>query len=202
MVASLWRVPPDVQFRVRTSFGELSTHPDDHPRSGILNAFGAFQTYYETGLLSNHTPFSISFIGSIQGCLLLVVGVLAGPIYDMGHFRLLLYIGSFLVIIGTMLTSISTAYYQVFLAQGIVVGVGAGCFYVPSIALISSYFSKKRAFASGIAVCGSSIGTSAAFPLQLACVMLNEIYAQGVSFFLRSSARCSHILASAGPCAS
>jgi MFS family permease len=58
-----------------------------------------------------------------------------------------------------MFTSVATQYYQVFLAQGLVVGIGAGCFYIPSIALVSSYFHKKRSFAVGIAACGSSIGT-------------------------------------------
>lgn len=130
---------------------------------GILNAFGAFQTYYETGLLKDHSPSAISWIGSIQGFLLLVVGVLAGPIFDMGYFRSLAYIGSLMVIVGVMLTSMSTEYYQVFLAQGILVGVGAGFFYIPSIALVSSYFKKRRSFAVCTAACGSSIG-GAVFP--------------------------------------
>ncbi|KAI0028491.1 MFS general substrate transporter [Vararia minispora EC-137] len=130
---------------------------------GIINAFGAFQTYYETELLQNHAPSSIAWIGSVQGFLLLVIGVLAGPVYDLGHFRLLLYIGSLMVVAGMMFTSISTGYYQVFLAQGLLIGAGAGCFYVPGLALLSSYFNKRRSFASGIAICGSSIG-GAVFP--------------------------------------
>ncbi|KZV64893.1 MFS general substrate transporter [Peniophora sp. CONT] len=125
---------------------------------GVLNAFGAYQTFYETNLLASQSPSAISWIGSVQGLLLLVCGVLAGPIYDLGYFTVLLHAGSLAVVLGTMLTSVSDRYWQVFLAQGVLVGIGAGCFYTPSLALASSYFQKKRSFAVGIAACGSSIG--------------------------------------------
>jgi len=123
---------------------------------GIVNTFGAFQTYYE-GTLSS-TPSAISWIGSIQGCLLLIIGVLTGPIFDMGFFRTLLAVGSFLTVFGMMMTSISTEYYQIFLAQGVCVGLGSGCLFIPSVAIVATYFSKKRSFAVGLAASGSSLG--------------------------------------------
>ena len=61
------------------------------------------------------------------------------------------------------MTSISEEYYQVLLAQGICVGLGSGCLFIPSIAVVSTYFTTKRAFATGIAVAGSSVGTSHPF---------------------------------------
>ena len=38
-------------------------------------------------------------------------------------------------------------------------GVGFGLMYLPSIVIVSFYFVRKRALATGIAVCGSGIGT-------------------------------------------
>ncbi|CAI2352781.1 unnamed protein product [Caenorhabditis sp. 36 PRJEB53466] len=38
-------------------------------------------------------------------------------------------------------------------------GIGFGCMYLPSIVVLSQYFEKKRSLATGIAVCGSGIGT-------------------------------------------
>lgn len=46
---------------------------------GIINTFGAFQTYYEEKIFSNTSPSSISWIGSIQSFLLLFVGVYHRP---------------------------------------------------------------------------------------------------------------------------
>jgi hypothetical protein len=40
----------------------------------------------------------------IQSFLLLVVGIFTGALFDAGHFRSLLIIGNFLVVLGMMLT--------------------------------------------------------------------------------------------------
>ncbi|KAK4941587.1 hypothetical protein LTR10_018464 [Elasticomyces elasticus] len=57
-----------------------------------------------------------------------------------------------------MLTSICTQYWQVILAQGLCVGVGMGCLFVPSVALLSTYFNTRVTIATGIAASGSGIG--------------------------------------------
>ncbi|KAI0044864.1 putative MFS monocarboxylate transporter [Auriscalpium vulgare] len=125
---------------------------------GIVNTYGAFQTYYETGLLNNKSPSAISWIGSMQGFLLLFVGFLTGPIFDAGYLKTLLLVGSFLIVFGLMMTSLATEYYQIFLAQGIAIGLGAGCLFVPSVAVLSTYFVKRRAMAIGLSASGSSVG--------------------------------------------
>ncbi|KAF4624573.1 hypothetical protein G7Y89_g13599 [Cudoniella acicularis] len=126
---------------------------------GIVNTFGAFQTYYETGLLSHETPSNISWIGSVQAFLLLVVGgLISGPIYDAGYLRALVLVGSICNVFGMMMTSICNEYWQVILAQGVVMGIGAGGLLLPSIAVMPQYFTKRKAFATGIAAAGSSIG--------------------------------------------
>jgi MFS family permease len=125
---------------------------------GIVNAFGTYQTFYEVHLLHSHSPSAISWIGSIQASLLFLVCVLTGPFFDAGYIRTLLGVGSFLVIFGMMMTSLATQYYQIFLAQGLCTGIGAGMMFVPSIAVVSTYFDKNRAFAIGIGTSGSSFG--------------------------------------------
>ena len=125
---------------------------------GIVNTFGVYQTYYETSFLSHEAPSTISWIGSIQGFLLMLVGALTGPIYDAGGFRALILTGSFLVVFGHMMLSISTTYWQVLLAQAFCIGLGFGCLFVPSVAILSTYFTTKIAFAIGISAAGSSIG--------------------------------------------
>lgn len=125
---------------------------------GIVNTFGAYQSFYEVNLLRSHSPSAISWIGSIQASLLFIVSALTGPVFDAGYTRTLLGVGSFLVILGTMMTSLANQYYQIFLAQGICTGIGAGMMFVPSIAVVSTYFDKNRAFAIGVGTSGSSIG--------------------------------------------
>ena len=44
-------------------------------------------------------------------------------------------------------------------------GLGFGLMYLPSIVMVGHYFDKRRAFATGITVCGSGIGTFVFAPL-------------------------------------
>lgn len=56
------------------------------------------------------------------------------------------------------MASLSTQYWQLFLAQGICVGLGAGCLFCPALAIVSTYFSKRKMVAIGLCACGSSTG--------------------------------------------
>lgn len=47
---------------------------------------------------------------------------------------------------------------QIFLAQGLGLGLGSGAMYVPSIAVVSHYFQKRHALAMAIVASGSSLG--------------------------------------------
>lgn len=72
--------------------------------------------------------------------------------------RHLILAGTFLVVFGLMMTSLITEFWQAILAQGFCVGIGAGCLFIPSVAIVSTYFDAKRIFATGIAAAGSSVG--------------------------------------------
>jgi len=85
--------------------------------------------------------------------------VISGPIFDQGYFRALIIVGTFLVVFGMMMTSLATEYWQLFLAQGLLTGIGAGCLFLPSVAIVATYFSSKRALATGITASGGSIGS-------------------------------------------
>ncbi|KAL9093566.1 MAG: hypothetical protein Q9165_003961 [Trypethelium subeluteriae] len=56
------------------------------------------------------------------------------------------------------MTSICKNYWELFLAQGVVTGAGFGCLFLPGVTIVSQYFSTRKAFATGIASLGSSIG--------------------------------------------
>ncbi|KAI8961036.1 MFS general substrate transporter [Daldinia sp. FL1419] len=125
---------------------------------GILNAFGVFQTYYESGILFQRSSSDISWIGSIQSFMVLAGGVFAGPVYDRGYLRHLLIVGSFGIVFGHMMLSLCKEYWEVVLAQGICVGLGAGMLFVPCVSLIPTYFTTKIGLAIGLASSGSSVG--------------------------------------------
>jgi MFS family permease len=125
---------------------------------GVVNAFGAYESYYQSVLLSHESPSTIAWIGSIQGFFVIAGTVVGGRMVDAGYIKTLLLTGTFLITFGMMMASLSREFYQLFLAQGICTGLGCSCMFVAAVGVVASYFSKKRSFALGIMASGSSVG--------------------------------------------
>lgn len=90
--------------------------------------------------------------------LIYFVSVFSGRAMDAGYFRQTIALGLLLQLIGVFTTSLSTQYWQLFLAQGICQGLGDGLLYCPIIALMATYFSKKRALAVSLQASGAATG--------------------------------------------
>ncbi|KAI9687031.1 MAG: putative secondary metabolism biosynthetic enzyme [Bathelium mastoideum] len=125
---------------------------------GLVNSFGIYQAYYEANLLKSYSASSIAWIGTIQGALLLIVGALSGPLFDKGYFKLSFIISGLGLVFAQMMLSLSTRYYQIMLAQGVLTGLCCGLLYIPSVALMPLYFKDRRGLALGLATGGGSIG--------------------------------------------
>ena len=71
------------------------------------------------------------------------------------------------MIVGTLIFTLSNfllslvhpeQYYQVFLSQGLLGGLGLGVMFLPAFGIVSHHFKRKRALALGIVSSGSSCG--------------------------------------------
>ncbi|PQE09155.1 major facilitator superfamily transporter protein [Rutstroemia sp. NJR-2017a WRK4] len=129
---------------------------------GYSASFGVYQLHYTTTL--NLPQSQVSWIGSIQVFLTFFVGTFSGRSADAGYARHTAIFGSTLLVLGTFMTSLATTYWQIFLAQGLCTGLGMGILYMPSVAVIGTYFKKNKAMALGMAASGSGTG-SIVFPL-------------------------------------
>ena len=128
---------------------------------GAINAFGVFQTHYQLSLLSSYSPSTIAWIGSVQNWLILFVGFLSGPLYDAGYAPALVCGGALLTVLGKMMLSLASdgAYYQVFLAQGVCVGLGWGLMFTPAASMPGRFWKGKQlGLATGVASAGASVG--------------------------------------------
>ncbi|KAK6834558.1 hypothetical protein PG990_000625 [Apiospora arundinis] len=128
---------------------------------GYSATFGIYQLYYTEAL--NLPAAQIAWIGSFQIFLNSLVCLIGGSLCDAGYARHCVWAGALCVLIGTFMTSIATEYYQIFLAQGVLQGFGLGLMYMPSTAVVSSYFNRKRSLALTIASAGTGTG-SIVFP--------------------------------------
>ncbi|KAI0517752.1 riboflavin transporter MCH5 [Xylaria bambusicola] len=123
---------------------------------GYINSFGIFQTYYADTL--GRPPSDISWIGSITVWLTFFIGAFSGRLVDAGFLRPVLVVGATFLLLGIFTTSAATQYWQILIAQGLTTGIGCGFLFCAAITTVSTYFSKKRSFAIGIAASGSVTG--------------------------------------------
>lgn len=122
--------------------------------------FGVFQEYYQDILLTDHSSSTIAWISTVCAFILLAGGVVTGPLYDYGLYFPMIMVGTILQSFGVMMISLSTKYYQLFLSQGVCVGVGAALTFTPSVAAAASSFQNPttRAKMMGLMSCFSSLG--------------------------------------------
>ena len=125
---------------------------------GFTFAFGSFASYYEVTYIPETSASAISWIGSIQAALLITMGVVTGQLFDRGFFTSLIYTGTILSIFAVFMLSLCTEFYQILLAQGVCIGLGAGMVFTPSMALIARSFRERRAIAMGVVACGAPTG--------------------------------------------
>ncbi|KAJ5781222.1 monocarboxylate permease [Penicillium paradoxum] len=125
---------------------------------GLLSAYGSYEKYYQTVMLVSTSSTAIAWIGTLQGVILILGGVVTGPIYDRGYIRELMITGTVTTVFGVMMLSLSHEYYQILLAQGICLGIGSAILYVPSISLIASRFQRHRPLAMFLATSGTAVG--------------------------------------------
>ena len=59
---------------------------------------------------------------------------------------------------GFISASFASGIWHLYLSQGLLVGLGQGFVYIPSIAILSQWFTTKRSLANGISGAGSGVG--------------------------------------------
>lgn len=133
---------------------------------GIMNTIGVYESYLARHQLASYSTSSIGWILSIYVFLAFGAGLVIGPIFDVHGPRWLLFAGSILIILATMLLGVCTQYWHFILVFGILAGVGTALIFTPTIAAVGHFFYEKRGNATGLAAMGGAIG-GIVFPLML-----------------------------------
>uniref|UniRef100_A0A1I7T1L6 MFS domain-containing protein n=1 Tax=Caenorhabditis tropicalis TaxID=1561998 RepID=A0A1I7T1L6_9PELO len=103
-------------------------------------------------------PSATLIISLLTGCYYFC-GPLASSFVNVFGIRPVAIGGGILSSTAFVMSRFATEPWQFYLIFGVLGGIGFGCMYLPSIVVLSTYFAKKRSVATGIAVCGSGIGT-------------------------------------------
>ncbi|KAG1747936.1 MFS general substrate transporter [Suillus paluster] len=171
---------PDGGFRAwATAFGGFLVQFCTY---GYTISFGVYQDFYSQTYLTNQSPSTIAWIGSVNAFLFEMCGLISGQLYDRGYVRQLVIGASLLQAISLFMLSLAKPdqYYQIFLSQGIGSGCAAGLLYIPSMAVVSQYFRKRRELVMTFVASGACLG-AVVHPIMLNNTLNGSIgFANGV----------------------
>ncbi|KAL1753086.1 major facilitator superfamily domain-containing protein [Schizophyllum commune] len=125
---------------------------------GILTGFGVFQEYYTTEWLPSYSASDVSWIGGVQYLFELGLGPVAGKLFF-------------------MLSLVDRdQYYQVFLAQGVGMGLGLMFVFGTTMTMVSQHFKSRRALAMGVVAASSPLGS------VMYTILLNHLFHGSTGF--------------------
>lgn len=130
---------------------------------GVMYSFGVFTPVFKKHFDAGSGE--VSTIYSIQMGVTFAAGPIASYMTNRLGWRITTVIGSILAFIGLATSAVAPSVYFLYFSGGICLGLGLGIIYLPRLDCITQYFDKKRPFVTGLAICGSGIGTFIFAPL-------------------------------------
>lgn len=101
----------------------------------------------------------LAWVGSLLAGFYLIAGPVVSGFANTYGCRPVTIVGTVIAAASFALASITHSVELLCLTFGVFGGIGFGFIYLPAVVTVGYYFEKKRAFATGLAVCGSGVGT-------------------------------------------
>ncbi|XP_045769728.1 monocarboxylate transporter 4 isoform X4 [Maniola jurtina] len=137
---------------------------------GIAYTFGIFLpelvTYFGEG------KGTVAWVGSLLSGVYLAAGPVVSALCNKYGCRAVCVAGSLIAAVAFVLSTFCKSVTMMMITYGLIGGMGFGMIYLPSVVAVGYYFETRRSLATGIAVCGSGVGTFSFAPL--AAILLNE----------------------------
>ncbi|XP_060801489.1 monocarboxylate transporter 13 isoform X2 [Amyelois transitella] len=130
---------------------------------GIAYTFGIFLpelvVYFGAG------KGTVAWVGSLLSGVYLAAGPIVSALCNKFGCRAVCIAGSIIATVAFVLSSYSKSVTMMMITYGLLGGIGFGMIYLPSVVAVGYYFETRRSLATGIAVCGSGVGTFTFAPL-------------------------------------
>lgn len=107
-----------------------------------------------------------AFVSSLLSGCYLMAGPFVSALANRFGFRAVTIAGALFAATSFIISSYATSVEMLFLTYGVLGGIGFCMVYIPAVVIIGFYFEKWRALATGLAMCGSGVGTFIFAPLS------------------------------------
>lgn len=122
-------------------------------------SYGVYLSHYLTdNVFPNASSIDFAFIGGFNFSMAMIVSPIVTILTRRYGKHLTMSIGIAFQTAGFIGASFATRVWQLYLTQGLLVGFGIGFLYIPSTAILSQWFKRRRSLANGISSAGSGAG--------------------------------------------
>ncbi|KAH8706901.1 major facilitator superfamily domain-containing protein [Phaeosphaeriaceae sp. PMI808] len=129
---------------------------------GTVSAYGVYLSHYLAGdVFPEASTWDYAFVGGFNFSIAMLIApfvtiltrrlgihrvMIAGLVFESGGF---------------IAASFATRIWQLYISQGVLIGCGIGCLYIPSLPILSQWFVRRRSLVNGISAAGSGVGGAA-----------------------------------------
>ncbi|XP_056892616.1 monocarboxylate transporter 7-like [Takifugu flavidus] len=129
---------------------------------GSIKSFGIFlQDLMEEFRESNSR---VSWIVSIAVFVMTFNAPLSSVLTNRFGFQLVVMTGGLLILLGVIATTFTTSVNQIYFTYGLLTGMGYCLTFLPTVTILSQYFTRRRALVTAVASTGESLFMSAMAP--------------------------------------
>lgn len=154
--------------------------------AGIIYSFSAFVAAFESEFGAGRADIAFAF--AISEFIWFMTGFAAGSAADRFGPRKVGLAGALIMASGLAAASQAGSLTLLYIAYGAGVGIGGGMIYVPAVGLVQRWFRVRRGLASGLATCGTGVGTLAFPPMVMA--LTEALGWRGAHMVLAAFAAC------------
>ncbi|XP_026749154.1 monocarboxylate transporter 2 [Galleria mellonella] len=130
---------------------------------GIIFSGGMFQNSIQEEF--NISESQVALVNSLLAGFYLLAGPFVSALANKYGFRVVTIVGSLISSSAFALVYYANSVEYLYFVYGIVGGIGLCMIYMPAVLTVGFYFEKWRALATGLALCGSGVGTFVMAPL-------------------------------------
>lgn len=124
---------------------------------GAIKSFGILFVEFLENM--DASPSTASWIPALCYFLYSSLGPLSSILSVKYSYRTVTIAGAAFASAGMILTHWATSVEYLYLSYGVMVGIGAGLSFPPTVYIVTSYFVKLRGLANGLCISGSALGS-------------------------------------------
>lgn len=129
-----------------------------------MNSIGIYQAWISDNQLSHIDHSQIGWIFGVFNFMVFFCGIQIGPVFDALGPRILMVLALALYVATFVALGFCETFWQFLIVIGVVAGAATSIIFVVPVACIGHFFEQKRGAATGIAMCGGSVG-GVVFPI-------------------------------------